>query len=410
MIEFLRANARWIGGGFLLTFLSSFGQTFFISLSSDELRAEFALSHGEFGGIYMLATLASAASLPFIGRIVDWLTVRATVLVIVPALAVACLLMAIVPSVTVLVLAIYGLRLFGQGMMTHTAMTAMGRWYAAQRGRAVSLVALGHQVGEMALPLAFVAVAAAGLGWRGTWIACALLLLVLGLPVASGLLARERTPRGTTASHAGSSAADWTRRQVMGDPLFWVAMTGILAPPFIGTTIFFHQDYLVALNGWSPVAFASGFVLLGATTITSGLVTGALVDRFSAVGLLPIFLLPLAASCAVIGLAGGEWSIFAFFFLLGVSYGVSQTLFGAIWPEMYGTRHLGSIRSGIVAMMVFATAAGPGVTGWLIDTGVSLPVQMRWAALYCVLGAGILLVVSRAARRRRSVAMEPVAA
>ena len=53
MITFLRDNARWISGGFLLTFFSSFGQTFFIGLSGEELRAKFDLSDGEFGGVYI---------------------------------------------------------------------------------------------------------------------------------------------------------------------------------------------------------------------------------------------------------------------------------------------------------------------------------------------------------------------
>lgn len=56
--------------------------------------------------------------------------------------------------------------------------------------------------------------------------------------------------------------------------------------------------------------------------------------------------------------------------LLGASLGSSTTLFGALWPEIYGVRHLGSIRAVIVALMVFATAMGPGITGFLIDAGV----------------------------------------
>ena len=58
-LNFLRENARWLAGGFLLTLFSSFGQTFFISLSAGEIRAEYGLSHGTFGTLYMVATLAS---------------------------------------------------------------------------------------------------------------------------------------------------------------------------------------------------------------------------------------------------------------------------------------------------------------------------------------------------------------
>ena len=375
MLHFIAGNARWLGGGFLLTFLSSFGQTFFIALSAGELREAFALSHGEFGWLYMLATLASAATLPFIGRVVDVTTVRRTVLLFVPLLALACVGMALVPNVALLVVVLYALRLFGQGMMTHVALTAMGRWYAARRGKAVSLVALGHQAGEMALPLLFVWLVAVGLDWRTVWVGCALFLVAVGLPPATRLMAVEREPEGT-AMGGEAAARHWTRGEVLRDPAFWVLMTGVLAPAFIGTTVFFHQVYMVELRGWSPVAFASGFAVMGAMTVLAGLATGALIDRVGSLRVLPFFTLPLAAACLVLGRVAEPWAIFAFFPLLGVSYGMSQTLFGALWPEVYGTRHLGAVRSTVVAMMVFATAAGPGLTGALIDAGVGLPDQL----------------------------------
>lgn len=394
MLNFLRSNARWLAGGLLLTVASSFGQTFFISLSAGEIRNAFSLSHGEFGGIYMIATLASAATLPFIGRIVDWMTVARTLLIITPALAVACIAMALVPSVVWLVFAIYGLRLFGQGMMTHTAMTAMGRWYAAERGRAVSIVALGHQVGEMLLPLAFVGALALGFAWREVWLVSAALLIVVVLPLGVKLLAVERVPDGDAAIREAASRS-WTRAEVLRDPAFWVLMTGVLAPAFIGTTVFFHQVYMIELRAWQPLVFASGFTLMGALTIAAGLATGFAIDRFGSLRILPVFPLPLAASCLVLGTMPGEGAIFLFFGLLGVSYGMSQTLFGALWPEVYGTRHLGSIRSVTVALMVFATAAGPGLTGSLIDYGVSLPAQMVVMAGYCIIVAAVLAFVSR---------------
>lgn len=406
MLTFIRDNARWLAGGFLLTFLSSFGQTFFIALSAGDLRAAFDLSHGEFGGLYMVATLASAATLPFIGRIVDILTVRATVTIVAPALALACLGMALVPSVWLLVLVIYALRLFGQGMMTHTALTAMGRWYAAQRGRAVSLVALGHQAGEMVLPPLVAALVIAGIGWRSVWGAAAAVLLLVGLPLARSLMAAERVPETPRVGLAGSTR-DWSRGEVLRDPAFWVMMAGVLAPAFIGTTVFFHSVYIVELRDWSPVTFAFGFTIMGAFTIGAGLLTGMAIDRFGSPRILPLFTIPLSAACFVLGTASGEWAIAAFFTLLGVSYGISQTLFGALWPEIYGSRHLGAIRSTIVSMMVFATAAGPGITGALIDGGIDLPTQMTAMGAYCVAIGVVLSVVGRFIRARGVAALAP---
>lgn len=400
IFRFLAENFRWVAGGFLLTFFSSSGQTYFIALSAGELRAAFDLSHGEFGGLYMAATLASALSLPFLGRVVDFFPERRVAAAVILALAGACLAMSLVSSVLLLGLVIYLLRLLGQGMMTHIAMTAMGRWFAAQRGRAVSLAAMGHQVGEGIFPILFVSVAGWA-GWRYGWGLAAILLLGLALPLILYSFRVGRSPRGVPPAADTAGVPAWTRRQVLHDPVFWILLTGIMAPAFIGTTIFFHQVYLVELRGWPLDLFAQAFMLMAATTLLWTLAAGWLVDRFSAVSLLPFFLLPLGLACFVLVGFEGAGTIFVFMALLGTSYGISSTLFGALWPEIYGTRYLGSVRSVVVSFMVLATALGPGLTGYLIDLGVSYPGQLATMGGYCLAAAAVMAWVSRTLKQRR---------
>jgi len=399
LLTFFRENSRWVAGGFLLTLFSGFGQTFFISLSAGEIRSEFGLSHGGFGGLYMVATLASALTLPILGKVVDMITIARVAAFTIPALMLATVSMAMAGNVIWLGVTIYALRLFGQGMMTHIAMTAMGRWFAAQRGRAVSLATLGHNVGEAVFPSVFV-VAGLALGWRGAWLAAALVLVLVALPAIYLLMRVERVPRETDTPSERPSVRDWTRPEVLRDPLFWMALSGILAPGFIGTTVFFHQVYLSELRGWPPGVFASAFIVMSVMTIIFALISGQLIDRFSAVRILPAFLLPLAASCVVLALSVSPVGAYGFMALMGISYGFSSTLFGALWPELYGIKHLGAIRAVVVALMVFATAAGPGLTGWLIDNGVSYPAQIMGMGLYCLVASVMMIVVSRKASTR----------
>jgi MFS family permease len=399
MYAFLKQNFRWIAGGFLLTYFSSFGQTFFVSASIAEWQAAFDLSHGEFGRLYMSATLASAVCLPFLGRLVDVVPEHRSILLVIPILAAATLLAAYAPTVTVLAIAIFLLRLFGQGMMTHIALTATGRWFALQRGRAVSLVVLGHQGGEATLLLAFTGLAA-GHGYQAGWVAGAAALMLVGLPFAYWAFSKPRTARHDLDEHGDMpEQRHWTRAEVMRDPIFWILLTGVLAPPFIGTIIFYHQDYLTALNDWPPRFYAMSLSVMALTTVTFALLGGAIIDRFRAATVLPVFLLPLAATCFVLAGGGSAASLLVAMVLLGMSYGFSSTLFGAVWPEVYGTANLGSIRSIIISAMVFATAAGPGLTGTLIDRGISLPEQMTWFGVYCLLAA---LAVGFASQRLRS--------
>lgn len=403
---FLKENARWLVGGFLLTLFSSFGQTFFISLSAGDIRTEFSLSHGEFGVLYMVATLASALTLPHLGRIVDHLSVPGTVLIVAPMLALSALSMAFATHIAVLTLSIYALRLFGQGMMTHIAMTAMGRWFFAQRGRAISVATLGHQAGEAAFPICFVIIGLA-VGWRNTWLIAAAVMLLVALPVLVWSMREERMPRAGDHHGGRPPPRDWTRAEVLRDPVFYFALLGVLAPPFIGTTVFFHQVYLVELRGWSLELFAGSFAVMSLTTVICALLSGVLIDRFTAVALLPGFLVPLALACLCLAFFEQQWSAFAFMALLGVSYGFSSTLFGSVWPEVYGVKHLGAIRSVIVSTMVFATALGPGVTGYLIDIGVAYPLQIGCMGAYCLAISFLMLKVSRMIRLRASRQMNP---
>jgi len=385
----------------MLTYFSSLGQTYFISASVSEWQAAFGLSHGEFGRLYMFATLASALCLPFVGRLVDVVQAHRTVALVAPILAAASLLAGYATSVPMLVAAVFMLRLFGQGMMTHIALTTTGRWFVAERGRAVSLVVLGHQGGEATIPLAFAAITIA-YGYRVGWVAAAVALIVVGLPFAYWAYSKPRVPHGQLSTEKRSSpeVRSWTRQEVLRDPIFWVLLLGVLAPAFIGTTIFYHQNYLTALHDWPPQLFATSLMVMALTTVGFALLTGAAIDRFGATSVLPVFLLPLASACFALAYSGPEITLFIVMVLLGISYGISSTLFGSLWPEIYGLANLGAVRSITVSAAVLATAIGPGLTGTLIDRGMDLPAQMVFFGFYCLLAAGALTIASMSLLRR----------
>ena len=403
MVSFYKTNARWLLGGFLLTFFSGFGQTFFISIWGSEIRGEFGLSHGEFGFIYMLATLASALVLPFVGRLVDVVSVAVCSAIVIVMLAVASATISFVQSVPLLGLSIFLLRLFGQGMMTHTSITAMGRWYSTNRGKAVSFASIRHQASEGLAPLTFVAIAAL-VGWRQSWVVAALMLLLIALPLSFLLMQVERIPRSDQPAEPlpTNSKIDWTRAQMLRDPLFWLTALGMFSPSFIGTSIFFHQDYLIEINNWPPELYYRSFALMAVTTLLVSLLTGFAVDRWSAMQILPFFMVPLGAACLVLGLMSSTIAIIYFMILQGISYGISSTLFGSLWPEVYGTRNLGSLRSVTVSMMVFMSAAGPGLTGTLIDRGIPFSEQLIVMGAYCLLTVIALTIASRGYQLRRS--------
>ena len=57
--------------GFIFTFFSSFGQSYFIGIFNSSIRADLLISHGQFGTIYASATLLSSLVLIWIGKKID---------------------------------------------------------------------------------------------------------------------------------------------------------------------------------------------------------------------------------------------------------------------------------------------------------------------------------------------------
>jgi hypothetical protein len=158
----------------------------------------------------------------------------------------------------------------------------------------------------------------------------------------------------------------------------------------MGDRPLFQQVHLTEVKGWalgSYVALNPIFILV--STIST-FASGALVDKLGTGKLLPFYPVPAAIAFAL--MAGAETILGAGVALaiFGISAGMQATVPGAFWAEYYGTRHVGSIKAAAVAIMVFGSAAGPGITGWLIDLGIDFPDQMWPIAIYYVI-SGILV-------------------
>jgi MFS family permease len=387
---FLRVNAAWLAAGFLLTFTSSFGQTFFISLFAGEIRATFGLTNGQWGGLYTLATTVSAIAMVWAGVLTDRYRVRNLGVYVLGGLALAAIAMALVPTVWVLVIVIFALRFTGQGMTNQLAIVAMARWFVATRGRALSIARLGYTLGEALLPMAFVAMLAI-FDWRWLWVVAAG-LTVLAIPILTSLLHKERIPSEMSASSdaVGLHGRHWTRTEVLRHPLFWFAVPLLIGPPAFGTALFFHQVHLTEVKGWPLLQFVSLFPVYSGVSLISMLVSGWAVDRFGTARLIPWILLPMAIGFFLMGRADTLFAAAVAFVLLGVSSGATGTVPSAFWAEFYGTRHIGSIKALASALMVFGSAIGPGLTGALIDLGYLFPMQLVFIAGYFVVAAAVM--------------------
>jgi MFS family permease len=384
LIYFIQKNARWLAAGALLTFISSFGQTYFISIFAGEIKVEFGLSDGDWGTLYALGTMASGFLMIWVGGAADHFRVRTLAIVVILTLVMICLAMSVVSSWWMLVVIIFGLRFTGQGMVSHIAIVAMARWYVRARGKALSVAGAGFSLGEAVLPMMFVGLLASG-SWRNLWIVAAC-VAGLSIPVLMWLLKTERVP--SVASERddalGMRGRHWKRVEVVKDWRFWALVPIITVTAVFGTALFFQQVHLAEVKGLEHRDIVRLFPVYTITTGVAAVLSGLAIDRWGAVQLLPIIPIPMAAGFAVMGLSDAEIAMAVGFSLVGLTGGIYGTVSSAFWPEVYGTQFIGSIKALAAAFMVFGSAVGPALTGWGIDAGVSFPQQMVWYALYMI--------------------------
>ena len=384
LLKFLRENAPWLSAGVLLTFLSSFGQTFFISIFAGKIMGDFGLSHGQWGGIYTLGTTASAALMVWAGGLTDRFRVRVLASIILILLALACVSMALNPVWWLLPVVIFALRFTGQGMTSHIAVVAMSRWFIATRGKALSVATLGFAGGEALLPLIFVALMLTW-DWWALW-GLAAVIAILGIPLILLLLRQERTPQSWAKSDQALGMLDrhWTRRQTLHHFLFWFMVPALLGPAAFNTAFFFHQVHFAEVKGIAHVELVAMFPLYTGISIAAMVLSGWALDRWGTARLIPYMQLPMVVAFVLFSISTGPLTTLFGFVFLGVTTGANTTLPNAFWAEFYGTGHIGSIKAMAAAIMVFGSAIGPGLTGVGIDLGLGIEAQYLLVATYFV--------------------------
>jgi MFS family permease len=388
-LQFLKLNWLFLLAGFLLTFTSSYGQTYFISLFAGEIKGEFGLSDGQWGGIYTVGTTLSAITMIWAGVLTDNFRVRVLAFGVMVGLALACLAMAAVPNWFLLIFVIFALRFTGQGMLSQLGAVAMVRWFEATRGKALSLSSMGFAMGQAVLPVFFVALFGV-FHWRSLWVLAAVMVIVT-IPVILLLLRKERTPQSMAdeAQITGMHARHWTRAEMLRSGLFFVMIPMIIGPSAWGTALFFQQVHLTEVKGWELVAFVALMPIYTISAVTFTFASGWAIDRFGVSKVVPFQMLPFALSFLVLAYADTILMAGVGLVIFGAGQGLQSTAPAAFWAEYFGTRHLGSIKAVAAALMVFGSAIGPGITGAFIDLGVTFPEQMIPIAIFYLLAAGL---------------------
>ena len=379
--------------GFIFTFFSSFGQSFFIGLFNSSIRSDLSISHGQFGSIYALATLISSLTLIWLGKKIDDFKLINFSFFVIFLLFFASIFFSYVSSIYFLFIGIFLLRLSGQGLMSHTASTSISRYFDRSRGKALSATWLGLSTAEFVMPITIVFLLSI-YSWRSIWLSIAI-FVILFLPFLVFLIIKEVTLFSREKRNIISkknNIKNWTRKEVLLDPKFYLISLLMIALPAINTGVFVYQSFILESKIWGEFVIAKSFMVYAILSVITLFISGPLVDKFTSRKLLPFMNLPSLLSMLVLFYFDDYVSSYFVLGFMGISNGLANVLASSTWAEIYGVKYIGSIKALTTAMMVFATAFGTAIFGLIIDFGYSIEVIAITSSVYIII-ANILIII-----------------
>jgi predicted MFS family arabinose efflux permease len=359
--------------GFIFTFFSSFGQSYFLGLFNSSIREALSITHGQFGSIYASATLCSSLLLIWVGKKIDDVNIFKFAFFVIILLSFACFFFSRITSVFLLFIAIFLMRFSGQGMMSHTASTTISRYFTKTRGRALSISWFGLSSAEFIMPVLMVYLLTF-IDWQNLWLIFSISVLII-LPIASFLLIKNLNLDSREANSENIKEVEikqWKRREVIKDYRFYIISSNMLAMPWIFTGFAVFQSFVQTSKGWGPYVIAQSFMSYSVMSVMTLFLSGFLIDKFTSRKLLIYMNIPLLLSVIVLFFFDTPVTAFIFLGLVGISNGFANILGSSTWAELYGVKYLGSIKALTTALMVFATAFGTALFGYLIDIGFTV--------------------------------------
>ncbi len=381
--------------GFIFTFFSSFGQSFFLGLFNSSIRETLSITHGQFGSIYASATLLSSFLLIWVGKKIDDINIFKFAFYVTLLLSFSCFFFSKISSITFLFIAVFLMRFSGQGLMSHTATTTITRYFTISRGKALSVGWFGLSTAEFILPVLIVYLLTIT-AWQNIWISISILTLIF-LPIVSFFLVKKLD--FDTREQVGPSDIEtkeikqWKRLEVIKDYRFYIICLNMLAMPWIATGVFVYQSFITEAKEWGSFVIAQSFMVYSILSVVTLLGSGFLIDKFTSRKLLIFMNIPLLISTLVLFYFDNPITSFVFLGLIGISNGLANVLGSSTWAEIYGVKFIGSIKALTTALMVFSTAFGTALFGFLIDRGFSIEQIAMVSFIYILISLILLFIV-----------------
>jgi len=379
--------------GFIFTFFSSFGQSFFLGLFNAPIRNELGITHGQFGNIYATATIISSLLFIWAGKKIDDFRLLNYSFIVIILLFFSTLFFSFINNVYFLAIGIFFMRFSGQGLMSHTSSTAISRFFEKSRGRALSTIWFGLSAAEFILPILVIYFLSI-YSWKSVWQGISVMVILI-LPLVINFTIKKinfESRENDSQENIKSKIKNWKRNEVLKDFRFYIISSNMLAMPWIFTGMAVYQSFISDSKLWEAYTIPKAFMVYSITSIITLFSSGYLVDKFTSRKLIPIMNIPLLLAMVILFYSKQEISAYFFLGLIGISNGFGNILGSSTWAEIYGVKYIGSIKALTTAFMVFSTALGTAIFGILIDNDFTIENIAFICGSYIITSICILLL------------------
>jgi MFS family permease len=356
------------------------------------LLTDLQLDRVLFAKINLWATLIGAFFCLGVGRLIDKFGGRVVLTVVTVALAAVVLFMSGAQGVVLIAVLITLTRGFGQSALSVVSITVVGKWFVRRINHAMAVYTILLSVGFM---LAFPLVGAMVLksGWRATWFAIGIALL-LGLAPLSLLLVR-RSPESCSlddafelqTDKAGSeTSSGCTLWQALATPSFWVFGLASAVYGLIASGIALFNESILAERNFDASTYHRSLVIVALTALVGNFLGGWLTSKWKMNRLLALAMTLLAGSLLALPQVTTQTHVALYAVVMGLAGGFVIVIFFSYWSLTYGRAHLGKIQGAAQALTVLASAIGPLLLAECVTRTGS------YAAMFYVLTVIVLLL------------------
>ena len=390
------------------------GRTQGLGLVTEPILSDLQIDRTAYAALNFWATLIGSAGALGVGRLIDRFGTRMVLTVLSIGLGLVVAFMSQAASIPSLALWLTLTRTLGQSALSVVSLAMVGQWFARRIDTAMAIYSVALSVGFMAaFPL--IGSAVQTWGWRPVWFAVGA-TLIAGLAPLSWLVVRRspeavgltidgeaRDPRRPEEPSAPDERAalagyDWT--DAIATPAFWFFAVGAALYGLVASGIGLFNESILAERGFGPDIYYQSLAITAMSALAGNFMGGWLATRLPFGRLLAISMAVLSGGLVVLPHVSATWHVALWAAAMGLSGGLVMVLFFAVWPRVYGRRHLGRIQGAAQAMTVVASAVGPLLLAWCVDWTGSYGAMFRiLAAVVAAVAVGALMISMPAPRR-----------